>query len=130
MARVLGLGGLFMSSKDAEATKAWYAKVFDMPVNDYGGFDFLHADTAAPFPRAARTVFTAFEATSDYFAPSTESFMLNLIVDDLQGVLAKLKDHGIEPVQPSESFEYGHFAWIMDPDGRKIELWQPVEPKG
>lgn len=130
MAKVLGLGGLFMRSADAEATKAWYAKVFDMPVNDYGGFDFLHSETATPYPKAARTVFTAFEADSDYYAPSSESFMLNLIVDDLEGMLARLKTLGIEPVQPGESFEYGHFAWIMDPDGRKIELWQPIEPAG
>lgn len=130
MARVLGLGGLFMGSKNAEATKAWYATVFDIPVNEYGGFDFLHSATATTYPKAARTVFTAFEADSEYFSPSKESFMLNLIVDDLEGVLARLKEHGTEPVQPSESFEYGHFAWIMDPDGRKVELWQPIEPAG
>lgn len=129
MAKVLGLGGLFMGSKDAEATRAWYARVFDLPQNEYGGFDFLHAETAAPFPKAARTVFTAFEADSEYFSPSKGSFMLNLIVDDLEGLLARLKSLGIEPVQPGESFEYGHFAWILDPDGRKIELWQPVQPE-
>lgn len=128
MANVLGLGGLFMASPDPETTRTWYADVLGMRVNDYGGFDFLHAQTATAYPQSARTVFSTFDESSDYFAPSTQPFMLNLIVDDLDGVLARAKAAGAEEVQPRESFEYGHFGWLMDPDGRKVELWQPLEP--
>lgn len=126
MAKVMGLGGLFMACADPEATKAWYRRVLGLEANEYGGFDFLHEQTAQAFPGAARTVFGIFEAESPYFAPSTLPFMLNLIVDDLDGVLARAKSEGVEPVQPGEDHDYGRFAWLMDPDGRKVELWEPV----
>lgn len=128
MGRVLGLGGLFLKSEDPEATKAWYADVLGMQRNDFGGFDFLHKAAADAFPKSARTIFSPFAADTDYFAPSDLPFMLNLIVDDLDAVLARAKAAGAEPVQPSEEHEYGRFAWLVDPDGRKVELWQPFEP--
>ncbi|NIA68962.1 VOC family protein [Pelagibius litoralis] len=126
MAKVLGLGGLFMACADPEATKAWYARVLGLQANDYGGFDFLQQQAVEAFPGAARTVFAPFDAKSDYFAPSTLPFMLNLMVDDLDGMLARAKAGGVEPVQPGEDYDYGRFAWLMDPDGRKVELWEPV----
>lgn len=130
MAKVIGLGGLFMHCKDPEATKAWYRKVIGTDGNDYGGWDFLHADAGKAFPTGARSIFAMFEKP-DYFKPSDLPFMINLMVDDLDGVLARLKAEGIEEIQPKESHSYGHFAWLMDPDGRKIELWQPIEmPEG
>ena len=128
MAKVLGLGGLFIKCKDPEVTKAWYADTLGLTLNDYGGFDFLHASTANAYPQAARTIFGVFEADTDYFAPSELPFMLNLIVDDLEAILQRAKSVGAEPLQPSESYAYGHFGWLMDPDGRKVELWQPIEP--
>lgn len=129
MAKVVGLGGLFLACKDPEITKNWYKAVTGQDQNEYGGWDFLHRDSAEAFPSGARTIFAPFDEKSDYFKPSTLPFMLNLIVDDLDGVLARCAEHGIAQIQPRESFEYGHFAWLMDPDGRKVELWQPIEPQ-
>lgn len=128
--RVLGLGGLFMSSEDSAATVAWYRDVLGMQPNDYGGYDFLHADSARVFPEGARTVFAAFAADSDYFQPSTLPFMFNLIVDDLDAVLARATAAGVSEVQPRENTDYGDFAWLVDPDGRKVELWEPRESGG
>ena len=125
MAKVLGIGGVFLSSADPAATHAWYARVLGMTPTDFGGFDFLHADSAARCPDGARTIFTAFDSGSDYFRPTDLPFMLNLIVDDLDAVLARARAEGVAEVQPRQDLEYGRFAWLMDPDGRKLELWQP-----
>tara|TARA_B100000678_G_scaffold42272_3_gene31710 strand:- start:5014 stop:5403 length:390 start_codon:yes stop_codon:yes gene_type:complete len=127
MAKVIGLGGIFMSCKDTEATKAWYRKVIGVDGNDYGGWDFLHAEAGKTFPQGARSIFAMFDK-ADYFKPSDLPFMLNLMVDDLDGVLARLDAEGIEQVQERETHAYGKFAWLMDPDGRKVELWEPIEP--
>lgn len=127
MGRVIGLGGVFLRCADPGATKDWYARVLGMEPNAYGGFDFLHADSAARFADGARTILAPFEAGSEYFAPSALPFMLNLIVDDLDAVLARCAAEGVAQVQPSEHYDYGRFAWIMDLDGRKLELWQPPD---
>jgi catechol 2,3-dioxygenase-like lactoylglutathione lyase family enzyme len=124
MARVLGLGGVFFTCADSEATKAWYARVLGMSPDEDGGLAFLHGETAAAFPQGARTVFAPFP-DGRYFAPSEAPFMLNLIVDDLDAVLARARAEGVEEVQPREAHPYGRFGWIMDPDHRKLELWQP-----
>lgn len=126
MGKVIGLGGVFLSCADPEATKAWYVRVLGLEVNEYGGFAFRHADSARAFPEGARTIFAPFGEASGYFAPSTLPFMLNLIVDNLDAVLARVEAEGVAQVQPAESHDYGRFAWVMDPDGRKIELWQPI----
>ena len=124
MAKILGLGGVFFVCADSEATKAWYARVLGMEPDEHGGLAFLHAQSAAAFPQGARTVFAPFPDVA-YFAPSIATFMMNLIVDDLDAVLARARAEGVAEVQPREAHPYGLFGWIMDPDGRKIELWQP-----
>jgi len=126
MAKVIGIGGIFMACADADATKAWYARVLGVVPDDHGGISFLHRDSAACLPDGARTIFAPFAEGSDYFAPSTQPFMLNLIVDDLDGVLAQAEAEGAAQVQPVEDHPYGRFGWIMDPDGRKLELWEPA----
>lgn len=128
MANVIGLGGVFFLCADPEASKAWYRDVLGIAPNDFGGFDFRHADSAKTFPQGARTIFAPFKAGSDYFKPSSETVMFNLMVDDLDGVLARAEAARAEQVQPAEAHEYGRFAWLMDPDGRKVELWEPREP--
>jgi predicted enzyme related to lactoylglutathione lyase len=128
MAKVIGIGGVFLHCADVEATRAWYARVLGLEPTDFGGFTFLHKQSADRFEEGAQTIFGIFAADSDYFAPSTLPFMLNLMVDDLDGVLSRVAAEGVEEVQAREEFEYGRFAWIMDPDGRKLELWQP--PRG
>ena len=127
MAKVIGFGGLFWLCEDTDKTKAWYSVIIGSEPSEYGGFDFLMKDAADHFPTGARTVFSPFAAGSDYFKPSELGYMINLMVDDLDGVLARAKENGIEEIQLRESYDYGDFAWLMDPDGRKVELWQPVQ---
>lgn len=123
MAKVLGLGGLFFKTRDGEALREWYARVLGVEAADWGGTWFPAAAFAAQ--PGAGTVLAGFSADSDYFAPSTNEFMFNLVVDDLNGVLARCKQHGVEPVNMMPDEANGRFAHIIDPEGRKIELWEP-----
>ncbi len=123
MPRVLGLGGLFFKASDPAATRGWYADVLGIEFDQWGGM-FFTPDLAAAQPGAG-TVFSFFEASSDYFAPSDKEFMFNLMVDDLDGMLARAAGHGVQPVKILPDEGYGKFAHLIDPDGRKIELWEP-----
>ena len=123
MAKVLGLGGLFFKSADPTATREWYARVLGIAFADWGGTVFL-PQAAAEHPGAA-TVFSPFDASTDYFEPSDQPYMFNLMVDDLEGMLARCAENGVEPVMTMMGEANGDFAHVMDPDGRKIELWQP-----
>ncbi|MEQ8404204.1 MAG: VOC family protein [Oceanicaulis sp.] len=125
---VLGLGGVFIKSEHPEKTKNWYRDVLEVEINAHGGMDFLHKRSADAYPQAARTVFDRFEAGSDYFAPSGLAFMINLIVDDLDAAIERVEAAGETMVGSPESYDYGRFAWVIDPDGVKVELWEPVEP--
>lgn len=127
MAKVIGLGGLFFKARDTAATREWYERVLGIDFMDWGGTVFL-PETAAAHPGAG-TVFSPFKADTEYFAPSVEPFMFNLMVDDLDGVLARCAEHGVEPILTMPGEANGDFAHIMDLDGRKIELWQP-KPMG
>lgn len=121
--KVIGLGGLFFKSADATAMRDWYGSVLGLAFEPWGGLVFL-PDTAAAHPGAA-TVFSAFKADSEYFAPSNKEFMFNLMVDDLDGILLRCAERGVQPVGDVLEEFNGRFAHIMDPEGRKIELWQP-----
>ncbi|MGN3974979.1 VOC family protein [Tsuneonella sp. SYSU-LHT278] len=123
MASILGLGGLFFKSEDPAATREWYARVLGIEFDHWGGTVFL-PQVAAAQPGAG-TVFCPFEASTDYFEPSGEPFMINLMVDDLEGMLERCARHGVEPVATMMGEANGDFAHIMDPEGRKLELWQP-----
>lgn len=127
MAKVIGVGGIFFKAEDPKATMAWYARVLGVELNDWGGADFLHADTARAFPAGARTILGPFQDTSAYFAPSSQPFMINLMVDDLDAMLARVKNEGVPLEGEPQSFDYGRFAWVMDPNGIKIELWEPAQ---
>lgn len=127
MAKVLGFGGVFFRCKDLEATRAWYRDVLGFHINDYGGADFGHADVAEKFGKAGRMVWAPFAADTDYFGGPEHSFMVNLIVDDLTAVLAHAAEKGAEPVKPREDYGYGNFGWLEDPDGRRVELWEPKD---
>ena len=127
MAKVLGLGGVFFLCKDVDATREWYGRVLGIEINDYGGADFSHAESAGVFPQGAKTVWAPFKGESDYFKPSDSPFMMNLLVDDLAGILARIKEQGVPLAQDPTEESYGKFAWVMDPDGRKVELWEPIE---
>ena len=120
--KVLGLGGLFFKSADPQATNDWYARVLGIKVEPWGVV--FTPDAAAAHPGAA-TVFSPFQADTDYFAPSDKEFMFNLMVNDLDGMLARCAEHGVVPVKTFPDQANGSFAHIMDPEGRKIELWEP-----
>lgn len=124
---VLGLGGVFVKSSDPEASKAWYRDVLGLELDEHGGFTFRHGEAAARYGDGARTIFARFKADTEYFQPSTQAFMINLLVDDLDALLERIKAHGVALIGEPESYDYGRFAWVMDPDGVKIELWESVE---
>lgn len=127
MAKVIGVGGVFFLCTDVDATRDWYRRALGIEMDDYGGTSFGHADSAAVFPEGARTIWAPFKAESDYFKPSASDFMINLMIDDFDDMLAHLAAEGV-PLEGEPMIEsYGKFAWVMDPDGRKVELWQPVE---
>lgn len=128
MAKVIGVGGVFFLCKDVEATRAWYSRVLGIDIDsDYGGSSFNHSRSASAFPQGAMTIWSPFRNDSDYFKPSKESFMINLMVDDLAGVVKHLKTQDVPLVGGIDEEPYGKFAWIMDIDGRKVELWEPKE---
>jgi predicted enzyme related to lactoylglutathione lyase len=123
MGKIVGVGGIFFTSPNPDALRSWYADVLGLSFESWGGLVFDLA-VAAAHPGAG-TVFSPFKADTDYFAPSTKGFMINLMVDDLDAVLARAAEHGVEPIQRLPDDYNGPFAHIMDPDGNKIELWQP-----
>jgi predicted enzyme related to lactoylglutathione lyase len=121
--KVIGIGGLFFKSADPAAMREWYGRVLGLAFDDWGGLVFL-PETAAAHPGAG-TVFSPFAANTGYFAPSDKEFMFNLMVDNLEGILDRCKVHGVEPFNIMLDEANGRFAHIMDPEGRKIELWEP-----
>lgn len=123
MAKVLGIGGLSFKARDPEAVRKWYADVLGIEPTEWGGTWFPADGFAAQ--AGAGTVFNIMKESTDYLAPSTNEFMFNLVVDDLDGVLARATTHGVEPVKMFPEEMNGRFAHIIDPEGRKIELWQP-----
>lgn len=128
MAKVLGVRGIFFKCRDVEATRTWYRDVLGINQNDHGGFDFSYAPAVEIFPKGARTIFSPFKDDVEYFEPSEAPYMINLMVDDLDGMLDRLKAHDVPLANPVEEYDYGRFAWVMDPNGIKVELWEPVEP--
>jgi catechol 2,3-dioxygenase-like lactoylglutathione lyase family enzyme len=118
MAKVLGLGGVFFKAAEPSAVSDWYRRVLGFPIADWGGAQFAHPDRGS-------TVWSPFPADAGYFEPSGLPFMINLIVDDLDGVLARAKAEGVEPLGREDSDPNGRFAWLLDPAGVKVELWQP-----
>lgn len=119
MAKVLGIGGVFVKAQDTAALGAWYQRVLGFEVSEYG--------TAMwPPPADGMTLWSPFKATTDYFDPSTLPFMLNLRVDDIDGMVARVEAAG-ETILGRQDESYGRFAWVMDPQGLKIELWEHIE---
>jgi catechol 2,3-dioxygenase-like lactoylglutathione lyase family enzyme len=119
MARVLGIGGVFFKSPSPKATCAWYRRVLGLEITEWGGVSF------APLP-IGETVWSPFPADTTHFAPSSSNLMINFVVDDLDGVLAHAAAEGVEPLDVKDD-PFGRFASLLDPDGMKIELWQPKE---
>lgn len=124
MARVLTLGGVFVRSPDREALAAWYARWLGFEIDEsFGGSVFQ----SSAVPPGGYQLWSPFAADSDYF-PREQAVMLNLIVDDVPGALAQVAEGGAEVVGEIDESEFGVFGWFVDPDGNKIELWQPPAP--
>lgn len=125
MAKVTGIGGVFLKCKgDSAALGAWYQKHLGMTLEDFGGSILRWPDDKAE--DGGLTVWALADNDSKWFAPSESSFMINYRVDDLDGLLAQLRAEAVTIVGGPESHENGKFAWIMDPDGNKVELWEPM----
>ena len=125
MARVTGVGGVFFKCRsDHAALAAWYQKHLGMPLEDFGGAILRWPDDRAE--DGGLTVWHVAAKDSQWFSPSNSSFMINYRVDNLGELLDQLRAEGVEIIQGPESHENGKFAWVMDPDGNKIELWEPM----
>lgn len=125
MQRVTGIGGIFIKARDPEAMKIWYRRHLGIDVQDWGGTSFKWVDPQRPEPDGGTTVWSLFPAESSYFAPSTAPFMVNYRVADLQALLAALRAEGCDVDDKVDESEYGRFGWVMDPEGNRVELWQP-----
>ena len=117
---ITGVGGVFIKAQDRKALVAWYRDVLGLPMQPWGGA-VLHTDTPGHPPVVA---WTAMAASSSYFAPSNSTFMIDYAVDDMDAFVAKLTAKGVAILKRTDD-ESGKFAWIMDPEGSKIELWEP-----
>jgi predicted enzyme related to lactoylglutathione lyase len=126
LTRVTGIGGVFLKAKDPATLRAWYKKHLGIDVQVWGGAKFRWVDGSG-HPIAGSTAW--FVGDGKNFAPSTTSFMVNYRVSDLPGLLAALRTEGCEVLEKTEESEYGKFGWVMDPEGNKVELWQPPEGK-
>jgi predicted enzyme related to lactoylglutathione lyase len=124
MKRVTGIGGVFFKAKDAPALLAWYKRHLGIDVQDWGGTSFEWTDTQGK-PAGGSTIWSIHTADSDHFAPGSASFMINYRVDDLHGLVKVLKEEGCTVLDNIDESEYGIFAWVIDPEGNKVELWQP-----
>ncbi|MFC4764321.1 VOC family protein [Dyella koreensis] len=118
---ITGVGGIFFKAKDPKALAAWYRDVLGMPVEVWGGAA-LRYDAPKHPPALA---WNAFPATTNYFAPSTSGLMINYAVDDMDALLARLRSKGVTVLKRDDSDPNGRFAWILDPEGNKVELWEP-----
>ncbi|MBP6589400.1 MAG: VOC family protein [Chitinophagaceae bacterium] len=124
MQRVVGLGGPFIKANDPKALAAWYEKYLGLNFNGsvFTTLPFKNEDGSA---REGYNILSFFKADSDYFSPSRKEVMVNFIVADAFALMATLKEEGVEMVGEPVDEEYGKFFWIMDPEGNKIELWEP-----
>ena len=121
--RVTGIGGVFFKSKDPDKMKTWYHTHLGLPTDQYG-CTFWWKDKEG---KDCSTQWSPFAEDTKYFAPSPKGFMINYRVENLEALLKVLKEEGVKIVGEMESYEYGKFGWILDPEGNKLELWEPID---
>lgn len=123
--KVTGIGGIFFFSDNPEKTKEWYSKNLGLEVNQWGSsFEFRNANRPDEINYLQ---WSPFKQGSEYFAPSNKEFMINYRVQNIEGLVKKLNDNGVTIVDSIETFDYGKFVHIMDAEGNKIELWEPID---
>lgn len=120
MERVKGIGGVFFRARDPKGLAAWYSEHLGVPVDEQQTYGMFRSDDAG-----GHTVWSAFPEDTDYFGAGAGSWMLNYRVDDLDAMLAQLRDAGVEVDDRVEDHDYGRFGWARDPEGNRFELWQP-----
>lgn len=125
MQRVRGVGGVFFKAVDPERLSKWYRDILGIPMEPFGGAFFRWSQLDAS--KGAGTVFSPFKADTEYFSPSEKPFMINFVVDDLDAMLKQARDAGAVVDDKITEESSGKFGWLMDPEGNRIELWQPLE---
>lgn len=120
MARAVGVGGVFLKARDPKALSAWYAQHLGIPTQDGASLAFDGPESAG------MTVFAHFPQQTAYFGGGDQQAMLNFRVDDMDALLAALEAAGVRIDPKREDHDYGRFAWIWDPEGNRVELWQPL----
>jgi catechol 2,3-dioxygenase-like lactoylglutathione lyase family enzyme len=128
MQRVTGIGGVFFKARDPDALRAWYSRHLGLDIQEWGGLAFPPPPAPAaaiPAPPSAHTTWCIFPGDSSYFGAGGAPFMINYRVADLDGLLALLRDEGCAVDDKTDSSEYGKFGWVTDPEGNRIELWEP-----
>lgn len=123
--RITGIGGVFFKTKNPDAMRAWYHEKFGLASDKYG-YAFNWRKPENPQKKGS-TAWNAFDDNSTYFQPSNQKYMINYRVENLEELIAELKESGVTVVGEIEKYEYGKFGWVLDPDGNKIELWEPVD---
>lgn len=123
--KVTGIGGIFFKTKNPQATKEWYNKNLGLAIDDYGSpFEFRNANNP---DEINYLMWSPFSDDTEYFKPSEKEFMINYRVQNIDGLVEKLKENGVKVVDEITKYDYGKFVHIMDSDGNKIELWEPID---
>lgn len=124
MRRVTGIGGIFFQARDPVALRDWYRRHLGIDVLDWGGAAFTWTDAAGQ-PAGGTTIWSIGPADGEGFGPGRSPFMINYRVDDLAALLQALRAEGCQVLDKTDDSEYGKFGWVIDPEGHKVELWQP-----
>lgn len=124
--RVTGIGGIFFKARDPKALAEWYRRHLGIPLEDWGGAVFRWKSPDNPGGDGS-TVWNIFDSDTSYFGPEPSPFMINFRVADLHAPLAQLRAEGCDVAGKSEDSEYGKFGWVTDPEGNRVELWEPPE---
>ncbi len=125
MRRVTGVGGVFIRAKDPDALAQWYRIHLGLTIHPWGGTSFAWSDPAHPEPDGGVTVWSLFSHDTDYFGNPNQQVMINYRVEDVDKLLALLKEEGCNVDPKTDNSEFGRFGWVTDPEGNRIELWQP-----
>jgi predicted enzyme related to lactoylglutathione lyase len=128
MARVTGIGGVFLKAQKPDLLAAWYQEHLGMTPSPWSGVEFEWREKDAP-ETLGKTVWSLFPVSTEHFGPGPQQAMINYRVDDLNGLIRILEEKGVEIDLRQEDDEYGRFAWIIDPEGNRVELWEPPAEK-